>query len=112
MDKKSSQPIRRGHVAKCGTKRSLLLHFWSWIRAIGRGELIFKKWRVFRERVCNFFLGFPTFESSDFFGSRSKVVLRSEGFAWAPVSGGFDKLLEVRVLPYLIYPLFKCFVNA
>ena len=40
------------------------------------------------------------------------MVLRSEGFAWTPVSGSFDKLGEVGVLSYLFYPLFKCFVNA
>ena len=67
---------------------------------------------VFSERVCNFSLGFPALEPSDFFGPRSKVVLRSEGYAWAPVSGSFDKLREVGVFSYLIYPLFKCFVNA
>ena len=33
------------------------------------------------------------------------MVLRSEGFAWAPVSGSFDKLREVGVLSYLIYLL-------
>ena len=43
-------------------------------------------------------------------GPRRKVVLRSEGFAWVPVSGVFDKLREVGVLSYLFYPLFKCFV--
>ena len=62
--------------------------------------------------VCNFSLGFWPIGSSDFFGPRSKVVLRSEGYAWVPVSGSFDKLREVEVFSYLIYPLFKCFVNA
>ena len=66
----------------------------------------------FRERVCNFSLEFPAFGPTDFFEPRSKVVLRSEGFSWAPVSGIFDKLREVGVLSYLIYSLFKCFVNA
>ena len=65
-----------------------------------------------RERESTFSLGFRPIEPSDFFGSRSKVVLRSEGYAWAPVSESFDKLCEVKVLSYLIYPLFKCFVNA
>ena len=67
---------------------------------------------VFSERVCNFSLGFLAFEPPDFFGPRSKVVLRSEGYTWAPVSGSFDKLLEVGVFSYLIYPFFKCFVNV
>ena len=73
---------------------------------------VFQKWRVFGERVCNFSLGFPGFGSSDFFGPRSKVVLLSEGFEWAPVWGSFNKLREVGVLSYLFYPLFKCFANA
>ena len=47
----------------------------------------------------------------DFFGSRSKVVLHSEGFAWVPVLRSFDKLREVGVLSYLSYTLFKCFVD-
>ena len=63
-------------------------------------------------RECNFSLGFWPIGPSDFFGPRSKVVLRNEGFAWAPVSGSFNKLREVGVLSYLIYHLFKCFVNA
>ena len=67
---------------------------------------------IFRERESTFSLGFRPIRSSDFFGLRSKMVLRSEGFAWAPVSGSFEKLCEVGVLSYLIYPLFKCFVNA
>ena len=67
---------------------------------------------IFRERESTFSLGFRPIEPSDFFGPRSKVVLRSEGFILVPVSLSFDKLREVGVLSYLIYPLFKCFVNA
>ena len=48
---------------------------------------------------------------SDFFGSSSKAVLRSEGFAWVLVLGSFEKLREVGVLSYLSYTLFKCFVD-
>ena len=66
----------------------------------------------FRERVCNFSVGFRTIRPSDFFGPRSKVVLRSEGFAWVSVLGVFDKLREVGVLSYLFYSFFKCFVNG
>ena len=65
----------------------------------------------FREREITFSLGFRSIGPSDFFGPRSKVVLRSEGYAWAPVSGSFNKLRELGVFSYLIYPLFKCFVN-
>ena len=66
----------------------------------------------FRERVCNFSLGFQTIGLSDFFGPRSKVVLCREGFTWVLVLGVFDKLREVGVLSYLFYSLFKCFVNG
>ena len=111
MDKKSSQPIRSGHVAMKETKKgNFLLHF-GLRHAVGRGELRIKKWRVFRESV-KLLSRIPAFGPSDFFGLRSKVVLRSEGYAWAPVSESFDKLREVGVLSYLIYPLFKCFLNA
>ena len=51
MDKKSSQPIRSGHVAMKETKKgNFLLHF-GLRHAVGRGELRIKKWRVFRESV-------------------------------------------------------------
>ena len=49
---------------------------------------------------------------SDFFGLRRKVVLRGEDYAWAPVLGSFDKLREIGVLSYLLYLLFKCFVDG
>ena len=69
-----------------------------------------RKWRcsglgfvVFRERGSGFSLGFRSIGLSDFFGPRSKVVLRSEGFAWAPVLGSFDKIREVGVFSYLVY---------
>ena len=55
----------------------------------------------FRERVCNFSLKSQAIRPSDFFGPRSKAVLRSEGFAWAPILRSFDKLREVGVLSYL-----------
>ena len=71
-----------------------------------------KKWWFFSERVCNFSLGLQPIGPLDFFGPRSKVVLCIEDYTWAPVSGSFDKIREVGVLSYLIYPLFKCFVNA
>ena len=68
---------------------------------------------IFREREREHLLsGFQSIEPSVVDGARSKVVLRSEGYVWEPVSGSFDKLHEVGVLSYLIYPLFMCFVNA
>ena len=99
-------------MAKCGTKKkpsSPLLELETCSRE--KGENIFKH-GGFLERVCNFSLGFPAFRPSNFFGPRSKVVLRGEGYAWTPVSGSFDKLRKVGVFSYLIYSLFKCFVNA
>ena len=64
----------------------------------------------FRERRRLFSLGLRPIGPSDFFGPRSKVVVRIEDYTWAPILGVFDKLYEVGVLSYLFYPLFKCFV--
>ena len=66
---------------------------------------------VFSERVSDFSLRSRAIRSSDFFGPRSKAVLRSEGFAWVPVLGSFNKLCDIGDLSYLSYTLFKCFVN-
>ena len=68
------------------------------------------RFSFFRERMSNFSLRSRAIGPSDFFEPRSKAVLRSEGFAWVPVLGSFDKLREVGVLSYLFYLLFKCFV--
>ena len=38
------------------------------------------------------------------------MVLHIEDCTWAHVLGLFEKLLEVGVLSYLFYTLFKCFV--
>ena len=76
----------------------------------GRREQI-QKWWIFRERRCNFSLGFRVFGPSCRFEPRSKVVLHIEDYTWAPASGVFDKLCEVEVLSYLSYTLFKCFVD-
>ena len=65
----------------------------------------------FRERGSDFSLRSRAIRPSDFFGPRSKAVLRSEGFACVPVLRSFDKLHEVGVLFYLSYTLFKCFVD-
>ena len=66
---------------------------------------------IFRQRISNFSLGFQSIGPSDFFGPRSKMVLLSKDYAWAPVSGVFDKLREVGILSYLVYFRFKCFVD-
>ena len=60
--------------------------------------------------MCDFFLRSRAIGQLDFFGPRSKAVLRSEGFAWVLVLGSFDKLHEVGVLSYLFYLLFECFL--
>ena len=61
--------------------------------------------------MCDFSLRFRAIGPSEFFGARSKAVLRGEGNAWAPVLRSFEKLHEVGVLSYLSYTLFKCFVD-
>ena len=43
-----------------------------------------------RERKSNFSLNFSAFESLVLIGPRSKVVLCSKGYTWAPVLGSFD----------------------
>ena len=68
-------------------------------RAVSEGELSLQKWWIFRERMCNFSLGFRVFGPSNRFEPRNKVVLRIEDYTWAPVSGVFDKLREVGVYP-------------
>ena len=44
----------------------------------------------FRESVCAFSLNFPTFGLSVLDGARSKVNLRNEGYAWAPILRSSD----------------------
>ena len=94
------------------TKRRASSPIWPETCSRGGDSAKLKNGGFFRERVSNFSLGFPAFGLSDFFKPRSKVVLHGEGYTWALVSGSFDKLREVGVLSYMIYPLFKCFVNA
>ena len=43
---------------------------------------------------------------SEFVGTRRKTALGIETYAWAPVSGVFDKLCEVGVSPYLGFILY------
>ena len=93
------------------TKRELLLHFWLRCAVSEGEEFNFQKWWIFSEKVCNFSLGLRPIGPSDFFGPRSKVVLRIEDYMWAPVSRVFDKIREVGVLSYLSYTLFKYFVD-
>ena len=62
--------------------------------------------------MSDFSLKSRAIKPSDFFEQRSKAVLRNEGFAWVPVLGSFNKIREVGVLSYLLYFLFKCFVDG
>ena len=53
-----------------------------------------------RER-SSFSLSFRQIRPSAVFGTRRKVALRGEGFAWVPDLGSFLKFREVGVSPYL-----------
>ena len=55
----------------------------------------------FRERESSFSLKYHAIRPSAVFGTRRKVVLRGESFAWVPNLGSFFKLREVGVSPYL-----------
>ena len=59
-----------------------------------------------RER--GFSLNFRQIRPLEFVGTRSKVALRIETYAWAPVLGIFDKLREVGDLSYLGFTLYLC----
>ena len=72
-------------------------------RCSGVADLCFSE----RERETS--LDFWAIRPSEFFGARSKVVLRDEGNAWAPVLRSFEKIREVGDLSYLVYFRFKCF---
>ena len=94
------------------TKRRSSSPFLAETCSEGRRKCRFKKWRVFRKSSSNFSLEFPVLRPSDQVRPMSKVFLRCEGYAWAPVFGSFEKLHEVGVFSYLVYFLFKCFVNG
>ena len=89
MDKESYQPMTIGHVAIKGPKEEVSSPFLL-DPAVGREESKFEKWRVFRERKCNFSLDFTTFGLSVHVGPRRKVVLRNKGYAWTLVLWSFD----------------------
>ena len=59
----------------------------------------------FRERTSDFSLKIRAIQPSEFVGTRGKVVLLSEGFAWVPDIRSLDKLFEVGVSPYLGFTL-------
>ena len=77
----------------------------------GRNLQKLRLW-VFRKRGSDFSLRSRAIEPLDFFGLRRKVALRGEDYAWAPVLESFNKLREVGVLSYLLYLLFKYFIDG
>ena len=56
---------------------------------------------LFSVRRSDFSLKIRAIRPSAVFGTRRKVALRGEGFAWVPDLRSLDKLLEVEVSPYL-----------
>ena len=56
--------------------------------------------------MTSFSLDFREIRLSEFVGTRSKVVLRSEGFTWVPNLRSFEKFCEVGVSPYLGFILY------
>ena len=84
---------------------------------MGRKE---RKGRTYRrleilvlERECNFSLDLRDIRPSAVFGTRRRTALHREGFAWVLDLGGFLKLREVGVSPYLGFiPFFQYFANV
>ena len=56
---------------------------------------------IFSERESSFSLEIRAIRLSAVIGTRGKVVLLSEGFAWVLDLRSFNKLREVGVFPYL-----------
>ena len=54
------------------------------------------------ERECDFSLRLWVIRPSEFVGTRRKVALRSEAYAWAPILRSFNKIREVGVSSYLV----------
>ena len=63
-------------------------------------------WFVSSGRERDLSLDLRAIRPSKFVGTRSKAALRIETYAWAPVSGVFDKLREVGDLSYLGFTLY------
>ena len=60
----------------------------------------------FLVRERDFSLDLRAIRPSKFVGTRSKAALRIKTYAWAPVSGVFDKFREVGDLSYLGFTLY------
>ena len=56
-----------------GEQKELSSPFLELKPEVVRGESRFLKWRVFRERKCNFSLDFPVFGQSDLVGQEAKL---------------------------------------
>ena len=54
-------------------------------------------------RISDFSLKIRAIRSSAVFGTRRRIALPGEGFAWVPDLGSFLKLLEVGFSPYLSF---------
>ena len=76
---------------------------------IGIGER--KEWD-FRERSSTFSLELSAIGPSVSGEARSKVAPHDKSYARVLVLGSLDKLRGVGVFSYLVYFLFKCFVNG
>ena len=61
---------------------------------------------VFRVRERDLSLDSRAIRPSEFVGTRRKVALRSEAYAWALILRSFDKLREVGVLSYWSFTLY------
>ena len=59
-----------------------------------------RKWR-FSERESPFSLEYRAFRPSAVFGTRREAALRGAAYGWVPDLRIFNKLLKVRVSPYL-----------
>ena len=57
------------------------------------------------ERDIDFSLDLRTIRPLEFVGTRSKVILRSESFAWVQDLRSFDKIREVEVSSYSVFIL-------
>ena len=104
----ASEGQKRNKIKK---KRSFLLHLleravfsicWNVQGGGGGGGGGGGENKIYRERKSNFSLDFPAFGPSVLVGPRSKVVLRSKGYAWAPILRSFDNS-ETRGLLLLSY---------
>ena len=72
------------------------------------GEFSGSSWvcDIFLERERNFSLRFQEIGLSEFVGTRRKVALRIEAYAWVPNLRSFDKVREVGDLSNLSFTLY------